>query len=273
MNSTSVRGTSTSRSCRFPASNTSRTMCRSSSLSAWFPATRSRSSSSVITPRPDGRIAAEQPHHQVGGLRQQPHQRPGEHRDAVQHRRREQRDRLRALQREPLGGQLAEHQGEERDRPGDHDQRDRRRPPGGDVVGDQRRLQVAGQGGGAERAGEQGGHGDADLDRGQEPVGVLRKLRRPLAALAPLPDRAHLPLAQRDQGHFRPGEEPADEHDGQHDNDVPADLVHGLISDLRIRHGGAVPLLDPPAACPGPWPSPRRVGLHSLKGHGKGTLD
>ena len=51
-NSTSVRGTSTSRTCRFPASNTSPTMCRWSALSAWYPVTTSRSSSSVMTPRP-----------------------------------------------------------------------------------------------------------------------------------------------------------------------------------------------------------------------------
>ena len=50
-NSTSVRGTRTSRTCRFPASNTSPTMCRSSADSAWYPATTSRSSCSVITPR------------------------------------------------------------------------------------------------------------------------------------------------------------------------------------------------------------------------------
>ena len=51
-NSTSVRGTRTSRICRFPASNTSPTMCRWSGLSAWYPVTTSRSSCSVMTPRP-----------------------------------------------------------------------------------------------------------------------------------------------------------------------------------------------------------------------------
>ena len=51
-NSTSVLGTSTSRICRLPASNTSLTICRSSGLSDWFPASTSRSSCSVITPRP-----------------------------------------------------------------------------------------------------------------------------------------------------------------------------------------------------------------------------
>ena len=50
-NSTSVRGSSTSRSCRFPASKTSATISRSSWLSAWLLATRSRSSSSVMTVR------------------------------------------------------------------------------------------------------------------------------------------------------------------------------------------------------------------------------
>ena len=49
---TSVRGTSTSRICRLPASKTSPTMCRSSWLSVWAPVTRSRSSSSVMARRP-----------------------------------------------------------------------------------------------------------------------------------------------------------------------------------------------------------------------------
>src|SRR6266487_2419598 len=49
---TSVRGTSTSRICRLPASKTSPTMCRSSWLSVCAPVTRSRSSSSVMAWRP-----------------------------------------------------------------------------------------------------------------------------------------------------------------------------------------------------------------------------
>ena len=57
---TSVRGTSTSRICRLPASKTSPTMCRSSWLSVWAPVTRSRSSSSVMAWRPSRGIAAEQ---------------------------------------------------------------------------------------------------------------------------------------------------------------------------------------------------------------------
>ena len=70
---------------------------------------------------------------------------------------------------------------------------------------------------------DQRGQGDADLHRGQEPVRVLGQPGRPLAAPPALAQRADLPLAQRDQGHLRPGEEPADEHDEQDDDDVPAD--------------------------------------------------
>ena len=51
-NSTSVRGRSTSRICRFPASKTSPTMRRSSALSVWVPVTSSRTSCSVIAWRP-----------------------------------------------------------------------------------------------------------------------------------------------------------------------------------------------------------------------------
>ena len=42
-----------------------------------------------------------------------------------------------------------------------------------------------------------------------------------------------LALTQRDEGHLRAGEEPADEQNDQNDDDVPDDLVHGLIPDLR----------------------------------------
>jgi len=48
------------------------------------------------------------------------------------------------------------------------------------------------------------------------------------------------------------GEETADEHDGQHDDDVPADLVHVLIPDLR----------DPP---PAGRSLPLAPGLHDRR--------
>src|SRR5712692_950621 len=73
-------------------------------------------------PAPRLRVTAEDPPDQVRRPGQQPDQRAGQHRDPVQRRGRDQRHPLSALQREPLGGELAEHQGEDRDRPSHHDQ-------------------------------------------------------------------------------------------------------------------------------------------------------
>ena len=106
----------------------------------------------------------------------------------------------------------------------------------------QGRPQVPGQGGLADRPGQQGGEGDPDLHRGQEAVRVLGEPGGPLAAFAALHEGPDLPLAQRDQGHLRRGEESADEHDEQDKHDVPADLVHVLIPDLRVSAtGGPAP--------------------------------
>jgi len=105
--------------------------------------------------------------------------------------------------------------------------------------------QVPGQRRLADRAGQQGGQGDPDLHRGQEAVRVLGQPGGPLAAFAALREGTDLPLAQRDQGHLRRGEESADEHDEQDKHDVPADLVHVLIPDLRVSAAGG-----PAPPCP-----------------------
>ena len=61
------------------------------------------------------------------------------------------------------------------------------------------RFGVVRQGHRAERAGQQGGGGHADLHGGQEPVRVRGQPRDRLPASAALGQRAHLALAQRDQ--------------------------------------------------------------------------
>jgi hypothetical protein len=94
------------------------------------------------------------------------------------------------------------------------------------------RGQLLGQRGRAERAGQQGGDGDADLHGGQEPVGVLGQPGGALTALAPLHQRAHLAVTQRNKGHLGGGEETADQNYDQDDDDVPADVVHFVIPDL-----------------------------------------
>ena len=182
-------------------------------------------------------VTAEDPHHEVGRPGQEPDQRAGQHRDPVQRRSREQRPPLRPLQREPLGRKLAEHQGEDRDRHGHHDQGDHRCHPGIDIVLDQGGFQVAGQGGRTDGAGKQRREGDAYLHRREETVGILGQPGGALPALALLRERLHLPFTQRDQGHLGPGKEPADEHDKQNDNDVPAHLVHVLIPTSQSTTG------------------------------------
>jgi hypothetical protein len=97
-----------------------------------------------------------------------------------------QRHRLGSLQPEPLRRQLAEDQRHVRDEDRHHDERDRvgpavRHTPASELVG-----QRFGQRRGAERGREEPGQRDADLHRGQEPVGVADQPAQPLAARAPL---------------------------------------------------------------------------------------
>jgi len=86
--------------------------------------------------------------------------------------------------------------------------------------------QVAGQSLGADGTREQGRDGHADLDSRQEPVGVLRQPRRPLAPLALPGQRAHLAVPKGNQGHLGGCEEAADKNDDQDNENVPADGIH-----------------------------------------------
>ena len=135
------------------------------------------------------RVTAEQPHHQVGGPGQQPDQRAGQHRDPVQRRRRDQRHRSARCSASRLGASSPSTRVKTEIDHGHHDQRDGGRHPGTDVVPDQGGLQVPGQRGLAERAGQQGGQRDADLHRGQEPVRVLGQPGRALARACPAHER------------------------------------------------------------------------------------
>jgi hypothetical protein len=74
----------------------------------------SRISSVLTSCRPGVRVTAGQPYHQVGGLPQQPHRRPGEPGQQVQRPGGQQRPTFGALHREPLGRQLTDDQGHER---------------------------------------------------------------------------------------------------------------------------------------------------------------
>ena len=90
-----------------------------------------------------------------------------------------------ALQRDALGHQLAEHERQVGDQPGSAGRGEAvSATPGGQAQRDQRRREVRRQGRGAVRRGEEPGDGDADLDRGEEPVGVTGDGRDPGAAPA-----------------------------------------------------------------------------------------
>ena len=182
----------------------------------------------------DAGVAAEDGDHQVGRHGQQPDDRPGQRRDPVQQRRGEQGQPRRPLQRDPLGRELAEHQADERDAHGHHDERQRRRPARRHVLADQPRLEEPGQGRGAVGAGDQGGQGHADLHGGEEPGRVAGQPRGPLAAPAPLGQRPDLAFAQRDESHLRGREESPDADDDQDDDDVQDDLAHDLPA-ARLR--------------------------------------
>jgi len=182
-----------------------------------------------LTPLP--RVGAEQPDHHVDRDGQQPDDGPRQPGDHVQRWRGEQRDPHGALQRQALRRQFAEHQGEEGDAHGHDGERKRRRRVVTQTLPDQPVAQQPGQRVGAVGAGDQRREGRADLHRRQEPVGVGGEPRRRRPAPAALGERPHLALAQRDQGHLRGGEEPADGHDDKNDDNVQDDL-HAAIADF-----------------------------------------
>ena len=67
------------------------------------------------------------------------------------------------------------------------------------------------------------GHDDSDL-----------RARTALAALRQRPD---LPFPERDERHLGRGEKPADQHDGQDYDNVPAHFIHFWIPGLGNRDG------------------------------------
>ena len=190
--STSVRGIITSRICRSPASKTSSTIRRSSSPSVSWVLTSSRSSSSDICSLLRVRVTPDQAYDDVGGGREQPDHRPGDPRDPVDRRdrapaRRPPRAAARAAwaraRRAPARGR--------RWRSSPAPARGCPRAPAGTPrptsLGDSSPASVAPPNDGGEEPGQR----DADLDRGEEPVGVLGEpRRRPRHAARGAPSRA-----------------------------------------------------------------------------------
>ncbi len=174
-----------------------------------------------------GRVAAEQPDHQVGGTAEQPDRRAQHHRHDVDHRRRQQGDGVGALEADPLRGELAEHQRDVADHQGQPDQGG----GVGDALGqpgpDEQRGHLAGQGVGAERGGEEAHAGHADLDGRQEAVRVGGEVRGPGrppgAACLQRPD---LSLAQRDQRDLGDVEQAAQDDEDEDERGVLDGFVH-----------------------------------------------
>ena len=165
-------------------------------------------------------VAAEQPDEGVGREREQPDDRAHQGREPVQHGRHRQRDLRRLLEREPLGHELPEDEREVGDDQGEDDQC---RRPGG-VLTESEVLEVRREVGRerrpAVRRGEEAGDGDADLDRGEEAVGVARDLGHPGAARTLALHGGQLALAQRDQRDLGGGEDAADQDEQQDQDDV-----------------------------------------------------
>ena len=174
-----------------------------------------------------------------------------------------QRDLLAALQPEPLGRELAEDQRAERDDQRDADQGDRlghRRfhaepdQPGGDVLRHGRR---------AERGGQHGRDGDADLHGGQELGRVGHQLLQPLPVASPGRGQVlDLAFPQRDHRDLGRVEDAADHDEHQDDDDVPDQFAHRRN---RRRVGGGTAAIG------------RRSGARSadpgLAGGGSTVLD
>ena len=226
-----MRGTSTSRICRLPASKTSLTMCRSSADRFWWPATRSRSSSLLIAPRPTfgsppssltTRLTQTLISQTTGRASVAIRSSTGA---ATSEIRSERCSAIRLGASSPSTSEKnaitsvtqtnATHRGHMRRQRWSEHVLERVR---------QRRRAV--------RAGHQRRDRHADLDRGQEPVRVVGQPRRPLAALAALGQRPDLALAQRHQRHLGGGEEATDEDEGEDDKNVPADAIHVAVPDL-----------------------------------------
>jgi hypothetical protein len=129
-----------------------------------------------LAPAPE----AEHPEDQLGRAGEQPHDRSADPRQPAHRSRHPGSDRLGVGEREPLGHQLAQHDGEK----GDHgdDERERHSPGVGsdDRDSGEQRGQLLRDGRPAERAGEGAHQGDADLDGGEELGGLGGERQRGL---------------------------------------------------------------------------------------------
>ena len=184
------------------------------------------------------RVTAEQSDDDVGALGQQPDDRARQRGDAVERRGERHGDALRPLQREPLGRQLAEDQREVRDHHRHEDEGQRVRGPGRHACVSEQVRHRHREAGGTERRRQEAGERDADLDRGQEAVGVLDEPGHARPALAPGGERLGLTFAQADERELGGGEDTADEDEDEDEGDVHPGVAHG-VHRLQVGSGHA----------------------------------
>ena len=179
-------------------------------------------------------IASEQPEDDVGRDAEEPYDRAEEGRDGGQGAGDEAGDRLGGLQGDPLGDELSEDDRQVGDGDRHEDEGERRGPRGAhspfaeDGGHDGRDL------GSPEGGREEPRDGHADLDGGEEAIGVLSQ---PLDGPPRRPPRRHLldlGLPQRDERHLRSREEPADEGEQHNEQDVLREWIHrSIVAEAR----------------------------------------
>src|SRR5215211_7406925 len=194
-------------------------------------------------------VAPGQADQQVGGVGQQPHRRLGQGGDQGEGTGGAFGPGFGSLQGDAFGGQLPDDQGQVGKDQGDQDHGHRLgRPAQEPQQGDQR----FGQGDRGRRRGQEPGQGDADLDGGQELVGVVGQPGDQPPPPALVFQAPQLPFAQRDQGDLAAGKGGVDHHQHQHQPDLSPRYRHASSPSSTAVPGPA----NHPQGCswPGSYP-------------------
>jgi hypothetical protein len=187
------------------------------------------------------RVAPEQPDHQIGGAAEQPHRRTGDGRERGERTGGEQPPALRPLHGHSLGSQLPDHQRHEcQHHRHEHDRGRTRGPAQGREDLDER----LGEGNRRRRRGEEPGQGDPDLDRGEEPVRVLRQAGQRSASSSTARQPSKLPLPQADQRDLTAGEGSVDQDKRCNQRQLAPDGIHERSSFSSQRCISAAPNRD-----------------------------
>ena len=172
----------------------------------------------------EGGVAAHDPDRDVGGPGEQPHDGAGERRHDRQRAGGQQRPPLGALHGHALGGELAEHERDVRQHQG-HD--DDRHGSGGAAEEVERLLERLGQRHGGGGRGQEPGERDADLDGGEEVVGIAGQARHERTRARPLLEPLELALAQRHQRQLGAREHGVQQHQHGDEGDLSPEPAHG----------------------------------------------